>query len=80
MSDSRRPPSNLSSAMRAAATPVAAELVDAAVRALSRADALLVTARAGIGIDSGLPDFRGAEGLWRAYPALGDVGYAFHES
>ncbi|AHI63558.1 NAD-dependent protein deacetylase [Burkholderia thailandensis] len=79
MSDSRRPPSNPPSEMRAAASPVAAELIDAAVRALSRADALLVTAGAGMGIDSGLPDFRGVEGLWRAYPALGHVGYAFHE-
>lgn len=24
-----------------------------------------------MGVDSGLPDFRGNEGLWRAYPALG---------
>lgn len=37
---------------------------------LSQADALLVAAGAGIGIDSGLPDFRGPEGFWRAYPAL----------
>lgn len=34
------------------------------------ADGLLVTAGAGMGVDSGLPDFRGNEGLWRAYPAL----------
>jgi len=35
------------------------------------ADAVLVTAGAGIGIDSGLPDFRGRGGFWRAYPGLG---------
>ncbi|WP_414444351.1 SIR2 family NAD-dependent protein deacylase [Burkholderia sp. 22PA0106] len=34
------------------------------------ADGLLVTAGAGMGVDSGLPDFRGTEGFWRAYPAL----------
>ncbi|AIO64994.1 SIR2 family NAD-dependent protein deacylase [Burkholderia oklahomensis] len=79
MSDSRRRSSGAPSAVPDAATPVAAERVDAAVRALSGADALLVAAGAGIGIDSGLPDFRGAEGLWRAYPALGHVGYEFHE-
>ncbi|MCE1181822.1 MAG: NAD-dependent deacetylase [Rhodocyclales bacterium] len=38
---------------------------------LSEADGLLVTAGAGMGIDSGLPDFRGAQGFWKAYPALG---------
>ena len=27
-----------------------------------------------MGIDSGLPDFRGPEGFWRAYPALGRRG------
>ena len=31
-------------------------------------DALLVAAGAGMGVDSGLPDFRGDEGFWRAYP------------
>ncbi|WP_246279130.1 SIR2 family NAD-dependent protein deacylase [Paraburkholderia ultramafica] len=37
---------------------------------LREADGLLVTAGAGMGVDSGLPDFRGREGFWRAYPAL----------
>ena len=35
------------------------------------AQALVIAAGAGMGIDSGLPDFRGDEGFWRAYPALG---------
>jgi NAD-dependent SIR2 family protein deacetylase len=34
------------------------------------ADALLIGAGAGMGVDSGLPDFRGPEGFWRAYPAF----------
>ena len=34
------------------------------------ADALLVTTGAGMGVDSGLPDFRGDHGFWRSYPAL----------
>ena len=42
----------------------------AAARAISEADAILVGAGAGMGVDSGLPDFRGPEGFWRAYPAL----------
>lgn len=41
------------------------------------ADALLITAGAGIGIDSGLPDFRGGEGFWSAYPALGQAQIQF---
>ena len=36
-----------------------------------QADALLITAGAGMGVDSGLPDFRGNQGMWQAYPALG---------
>jgi NAD-dependent SIR2 family protein deacetylase len=52
-------------------------LLAKAVEALSDADALLVAAGAGMGIDSGLPDFRGAEGFWRAYPALRHEGYSF---
>lgn len=35
------------------------------------ADGLLITAGAGMGVDSGLPDFRGNQGMWQAYPALG---------
>jgi len=42
----------------------AAELID-------QADGLVIAAGAGIGVDSGLPDFRGNEGFWKAYPALG---------
>lgn len=41
-----------------------------AAEALRRANALLITAGAGMGVDSGLPDFRGTEGLWREYPPL----------
>lgn len=37
---------------------------------LRAAQGLLITAGAGMGVDSGLPDFRGKEGLWKAYPAL----------
>jgi NAD-dependent SIR2 family protein deacetylase len=43
------------------------------------ADGLLVGAGAGIGVDSGLPDFRGDHGFWRAYPALAAAGIRFVE-
>ena len=45
---------------------------------ISQADALVVTAGAGMGVDSGLPDFRGTEGFWKAYPALGREQMDFH--
>ena len=44
---------------------------------ITEADALLITAGAGIGVDSGLPDFRGAQGFWGAYPALGRASISF---
>ncbi|MEX3929935.1 NAD-dependent deacetylase [Paraburkholderia sp. BR10936] len=43
------------------------------------ADGLLIAAGAGMGVDSGLPDFRGAEGFWRAYPALRHHGFSFED-
>jgi NAD-dependent SIR2 family protein deacetylase len=46
---------------------------------IARADALLITAGAGMGVDSGLPDFRGTDGFWRAYPALGKLGISFEQ-
>src|SRR3954447_9235165 len=40
----------------------------AAAEAIRTADALLIGAGAGMGVDSGLPDFRGDAGFWKAYP------------
>lgn len=37
-------------------------------RWIEEADGLLIGAGAGMGVDSGLPDFRGSEGFWKAYP------------
>ena len=50
-----------------------------AAEAIQTADALLVTAGAGMGVDSGLPDFRGKQGFWRAYPAIANLGLSFEE-
>ncbi|MBF0621995.1 MAG: NAD-dependent deacetylase [Magnetococcales bacterium] len=44
---------------------------------ISDADALLITAGAGMGVDSGLPDFRGNEGFWNAYPPMRKLGLSF---
>ncbi len=50
-----------------------------AARAVDGAEAILVTAGAGMGVDSGLPDFRGPDGFWRAYPAFRDLGLRFEQ-
>ena len=48
-----------------------AEKLAQAARLIQNAKALVIAAGAGMGIDSDLPDFRGEDGFWRAYPALG---------
>ncbi len=53
------------------------EKLETAVGWLRGADGLLITAGAGMGVDSGLSDFRGQEGFWRAYPALRHQGLSF---
>ena len=50
-----------------------------AAELLGGAEALLVCAGAGMGVDSGLPDFRGSEGFWRAYPPYEALGLRFEE-
>ncbi|GGM44617.1 NAD-dependent protein deacetylase [Longimycelium tulufanense] len=50
-----------------------------AAELIGGAEALLVCAGAGIGVDSGLPDFRGDEGFWRAYPPYQRLGLRFVE-
>ncbi|SFC13062.1 NAD-dependent protein deacetylase, SIR2 family [Polaromonas sp. OV174] len=49
-----------------------------AAELISQADALIVAAGAGMGVDSGLPDFRGKDGFWQAYPALARAGVDFY--
>lgn len=53
--------------------------IAAAAQFLKEADGLLIGAGAGMGVDSGLPDFRGNEGFWNAYPSLGKAKIQFVE-
>ncbi|HEX3381282.1 MAG TPA: Sir2 family NAD-dependent protein deacetylase [Paraburkholderia sp.] len=46
---------------------------------IREADGILITAGAGMGVDSGLPDFRGDHGFWTAYPALKADGINFYD-
>lgn len=56
-----------------------AEQIAKAAKLINEADAILITAGAGMGVDSGLPDFRGDEGFWNAYPALAKTNVNFYE-
>jgi NAD-dependent SIR2 family protein deacetylase len=48
-----------------------------AAEAIRNARALVITAGAGMGVDSGLPDFRGDRGFWNAYPMYERLGLSF---
>jgi NAD-dependent SIR2 family protein deacetylase len=53
--------------------------IRSAAEVIAAAEALLFTAGAGLGVDSGLPDFRGNEGFWKAYPVIARLGLSFAE-
>jgi NAD-dependent SIR2 family protein deacetylase len=55
------------------------ENLQKAKQVLEEADAVFITAGAGMGVDSGLPDFRGVEGFWNAYPKAKELGLHFEE-
>lgn len=51
--------------------------IERAAQIIKSAEALLVAAGAGMGVDSGLPDFRGNEGFWKAYPPFRRANLTF---
>lgn len=53
--------------------------LNAAAAAIQSAEVLIITAGAGMGVDSGLPDFRGNDGFWNAYPPYRQHGLSFVE-
>jgi len=55
------------------------ESIEKAAAIIQNSDAILITAGAGIGVDSGLPDFRGTQGFWKAYPPIAKLGISFSE-
>jgi NAD-dependent SIR2 family protein deacetylase len=57
-----------------------AERCKTAAGVIRNAGALLITAGAGMGVDSGLPDFRGDRGFWNAYPMYERLGLSFVEA
>ncbi len=46
---------------------------------IQKTEALIITAGAGMGVDSGLPDFRGNTGFWKTYPKIGEKKISFIE-
>lgn len=50
-----------------------------AVELIQKADGLLITAGAGMSVDSGLPDFRSVGGFWNVYPPFQKMGLQFHQ-
>lgn len=46
---------------------------------IREAEVFVISAGAGMGVDSGLPDFRGDHGFWRAYPAYARLGLSFFD-
>lgn len=54
-------------------------MIDKAREIIEKCDAVLILAGAGIGVDSGLPDFRGNEGFWKAYPIAKQRKLSFEE-
>ena len=48
-----------------------------AAEIIRNADAMVITAGAGMGVDSGLPDFRGNQGFWNSYPMYERLGLSF---
>jgi len=55
------------------------DLIKGAADIIAGADALLICAGAGMGVDSGLPDFRGDQGFWNAYPPYKQLGLSFYD-
>ncbi len=53
--------------------------LDRAAALIRAASSLLICAGAGMGVDSGLPDFRGDDGFWQAYPPYQRLGLRFVE-
>jgi len=51
-----------------------------AAEIIRSAEGLIIATGAGMGVDSGLPDFRGPEGFWQAYPPYRKLGIRFQEA
>lgn len=55
-------------------------MLERAADIIRAAEVFVITAGAGMGVDSGLPDFRGNQGFWQAYPPYARLGLSFVEA
>ncbi len=55
------------------------DLIRRAAEVVAQAEVFIITAGAGMGVDSGLPDYRGNQGFWQAYPPYARLGLSFVE-
>jgi len=51
-----------------------------AARVVKNARTLIITAGAGAGVDSGLPDYRGDKGFWKSYPMYEPLGINYYDA
>ena len=54
--------------------------INTAANWIQSAAGLLILSGAGMGVDSGLPDFRGDRGFWKAYPMYERLGVRFAQA
>jgi len=54
--------------------------IQTAAQWISGAKGLVILSGAGMGVDSGLPDFRGDQGFWQAYPHYEKLGIRFQDA
>lgn len=55
------------------------QALEQAAERVRGARSLMIGAGAGMGVDSGLPDFRGPQGFWNAYPPYQHLGLDFYD-
>lgn len=55
-------------------------MLEKAAEIIREAETFIITAGAGMCVDSGLPDFRGNQGFWQAYPPYAKMGLSFIEA
>ena len=51
-----------------------------AAEVIRKARTIVITSGAGMGVDSGLPDYRGEKGFWKSYPMYEPLGINYYDA